>query len=212
VFLNYFFLISRITRRAQLGPLYRLSMGLVKVAAPPRRALLGALGAVVFLLLLSALDSLTRGALRLPALVPPFGASVAIVFFTPESPLGKAWNVTAGHVLSALCASAVVWLLPQAPPMLLVSLAVPGAVLLMLATRSFHPPGGATALLAAIAQPKLGFSMVLCPMLAGTLLLVAVRFSLDRSLAVVLQRRAKLEAALGDLPAVLSTSLRSEEP
>src|SRR5688572_10932575 len=106
-------------------------MGLAKVDGPPRRAMLGALGAVVFLLLLSGLDALTRGALRLPALVPPFGASVAIVFFTPESPLGRPWNVLGGHVVSALCASLVVWLLPDASAMVLVALAVPTAVLAM---------------------------------------------------------------------------------
>jgi CBS domain-containing membrane protein len=170
-------------------------MGLAKVDGTQRRALLGAVGAMVFLLLLSALDVLTRGQLRLPALVPPFGASVAIVFFTPESPLGRPWNVTGGHVVSALCASLVVWLLPDAPVMVLVALAVPSAVLGMLATRSFHPPGGATALLAAIAQPKLGFGMVLCPMLAGTVLLVGVRHALDFGVIAVSRRMAALSRA-----------------
>lgn len=191
-----------------------MAMGLAKVDGSQRRAAYGALGAVVFLLLLSLLDVLARGALRLPALVPPFGASVAIVFFTPESPLGRAWNVTGGHVVSALCASVVIWLLPDAAPMVLVSLAVPTAVLGMLATRSFHPPGGATALLAAIAQPKLGFAMVLCPMLAGTVLLVGVRSALDYVLAAFARRRAiltaRLEAALPVLDEPLG-SLPAEE-
>lgn len=175
-------------------------MGLAKVDGPPRRAVLGALGAMVFLLLLSALDAVSRGALRLPALVPPFGASVAIVFFTPESPLGRAWNVTGGHLVSALCASLVVLLLPDAPAMVIVALAVPSAVMAMLATRSFHPPGGATAFLTAMAQPKLAFGMILFPMLAGTVLLVSVRMALDAALATIRQRRASLRQKLADLP------------
>jgi CBS domain-containing membrane protein len=174
-------------------------MFLAKVTSPSRRALLGAFGAVIFLMLLSALDVVTRGALRLPSLVPPFGASVAIVFFSPDSPLGRPWNVVGGHVASALCASLVVWLLPEAPSTVLVAVGVPLAVLAMLATRSFHPPGGATALLACMAQPKLGFGMVLCPMLIGTVLLVAVRMGLDLSLSTLSRLRADARTATAAL-------------
>jgi len=125
-----------------------------------------------------------------------------------------------------LCASLVVWLLPDAPAMVLVALAVPSAVLAMLATRSFHPPGGATALLAAIAQPKLGFGMVLCPMLAGTVLLVGVRHALDFGVLAVSRRMSELSRAseslasaprelplLGELPSLTESlgSLSSDE-
>lgn len=184
-------------------------MALARVVTPQRRAALGALGAVVFLLLLSALDGLTRGSLRLPALVPPFGASVAIVFFTPESPLGRPWNVMAGHVLSAIAASVVIALLPAAPAMVQVSVAVPIAVMLMLATSSFHPPGGATALLACVAQPKLGFGIVLS-ILLGTLLLVGVRTKLDW-LLTLWSRRAQSSRKVTDVLAEATRSLHPTE-
>jgi CBS domain-containing membrane protein len=149
----------------------------------PGKHAAGALGVCLFLLALAALDGLTRGAVRLPALVPPFGASVVIVFFTPDSPFGRAWNVIVGQVVSALAATCVLWLLPDGPQGLLAALAVCGAGVSMLLTRSFHPPGGATALLAVVAQERLGFAMLLCPMLLGAVLLVASRRVVDGALA-----------------------------
>lgn len=136
------------------------------------------------MLVLAALDTLTKGAVSLPALVPPFGASVVIVFFTPESPYGRPWNVVGGQIASALAASSVLWAFPHAPTGVLAALAVASAGLLMLATRSFHPPGGATALLAVVAEQRLGFAMALCPMLLGALALVSIRHAIDRGVAL----------------------------
>ena len=67
---------------------------------------------VVFIVALSAIDALTRGAVSLPALVPPFGASVVIVFFAPDSPAARPWNVMIGQTVSALVACSVLALLP----------------------------------------------------------------------------------------------------
>lgn len=134
------------------------------------------------MLALALLDQVTRGAISLPALVPPFGASVVIVFFTPDSPLGRPHNVVVGHLVSALVASTLLAVMPTAPTPLLAALAVTGAGLSMLATRSIHPPGGATALLAVIAERRLGFAMVLCPMLIGALVLSGTRLLMDAAL------------------------------
>lgn len=158
-------------------------MSLANVKDARLKAAWGAAGAVVFIAVLGGLDALTRGAISLPALVPPFGASLAIVFFTPESPLGRVRNVLLGHFVSAMAASVIIALLPNASNTMLACIAVPLAIVLMLATKSFHPPGGATALLAAVSMPKLGFGMILCPVLLGAVLLVAIRFALDFALA-----------------------------
>jgi CBS domain-containing membrane protein len=159
--------------------------------------ILGAAGVAVFMLTLTLIDEVTRGAVSLPALVPPFGASVVIVFFTPESPLGRPWNVIVGHLCCALVAVCVLALFPHASTGALAALAVSGAGMLMLATRSFHPPGGATALLAVVAERKLGFAMMLCPMLVGTVALSGTRALLDFAINSVPLRRsvaARLEA------------------
>jgi CBS domain-containing membrane protein len=175
-------------------------VSLAKVRNPSRRAALGAFGAAAFMGVLTLLDELTRGAVNLPALVPPFGASVVIVFFTPDSPFGKAWNVIVGHLCCAFVAALVLTCLPDASTGLLAALAVSGAGLLMLATRSFHPPGGATALLAVIAERRLGFAMLLCPMLIGAVSLSGMRLLLDGVLAR-LHARVPAEA---DVPALAS--------
>lgn len=157
-------------------------MSLARVSDSTRRVALGTAGVGVFMLILGVLDELTRGAMHLPALVPPFGASVVIVFFTPESPFGRPWNVIVGHAVGALVAAAVLGFLPSAPVGMQAALAVSGAGLLMLATRSFHPPGGATALLAVVAEHKLGLAMLLCSMLLGAIALSGTRSALDRVL------------------------------
>jgi len=62
-------------------------------------------------------------------------------------------------------------------PWLAAALAVATAIALMHLTRTLHPPGGATALIAVIGSAeihKLGFLYVLIPVGAGALILLAV--------------------------------------
>jgi CBS-domain-containing membrane protein len=160
-------------------------VSLTEIKIPFQRQLLGTLGVVAFLLVLSLLDVATRGAVSLPALVPPFGASVVIVFFTPESPMGRPRNVVLGHLSCAFAAATVLHFWPTAHQGVQAAMAVAAGGLLMLATRSFHAPGGATALLAVVTQPHLGFGMLLCPILLGALTLVGTRALLDLAIARV---------------------------
>jgi CBS domain-containing membrane protein len=117
-------------------------LSLARIDPPSRRTLLASLGAALFILSLGALDPLTRGAVNLPALIPPFGASTVIVFFAPDSPAGRAWSVVVGHLGSALVACAVLLLLPASPLAFQAALAVAGAGVWMVLSRSIHPPGG----------------------------------------------------------------------
>ncbi|MET0286726.1 MAG: HPP family protein, partial [Polyangiales bacterium] len=103
--------------------------------------LLASLGAAAFILSLGALDPLTRGAVDLPALMPPFGASTVIVFFAPDTAAGRAWNVVVGHLGSAMVATAVIMLLPQMSVVQQSSIAVAGAGVWMVLSKSVHPPG-----------------------------------------------------------------------
>lgn len=96
-----------------------------------------------------------------PWLMAPLGASAVLVFAQPASPLAHPWAVVVGNTLSALvgvlCVQAFAspaiahglapWLAPWLMPGLAPALAAVGATALMFATRSLHPPGGATALL-----------------------------------------------------------------
>ena len=142
------------------------------------------------------LDVVTRGAIDLPALIPPFGASTVIVFFAPGSLASRSWNVIAGHLGSAVIASILLWLMPAAPMALVAALAVAGAGIWMVLSRSIHPPGGATALLCVLAQRELGSMRTLLPLLAGCLVLVSVRWLLDQAIELAKARRGLVAPAV----------------
>jgi CBS domain-containing membrane protein len=159
-------------------------VSLARVDEPTRRVLLASLGAAAFILSLGALDPLTKGAVDLPALMPPFGASTVIVFFAPDTAAGRAWNVVVGHLGSAMVATAVIMLLPQMTVVQQSSIAVAGAGVWMVLSKSVHPPGGATALLTAIGGHKLGSGAILLPLFMGCAALVGIRWLLDRGIAL----------------------------
>jgi CBS-domain-containing membrane protein len=114
--------------------------------------------------------------LDLTLMIGSFGASAVLVFGAVRSPLAQPRNVIGGHVLSALV-GVVAWRLLHADPWLAQAVAVATAIALMHATRTLHPPGGATALIAVIGSEeihRLGFLYVLVPATVGPLILVAV--------------------------------------
>ncbi|HRF81469.1 MAG TPA: HPP family protein, partial [Flavobacteriales bacterium] len=83
-------------------------------------------------------------------------------------------NLVGGHLISALLGVTIARYLPdvlwlQAP------LAVSLSIVAMQITRTLHPPGGATALIAVIGSPavkELGYAFVLSPVLSGCLILL----------------------------------------
>ena len=114
--------------------------------------------------------------LDLSLMIGSFGASAVLVFGAVRSPLAQPRNVIGGHLLSAVVGVAA-WKLLQADPWLAQAVAVATAIALMHATRTLHPPGGATALIAVIGSAeihKLGFLYVLVPATVGAVILVAV--------------------------------------
>jgi len=155
-------------------------VSLARVEDPSRRVLWASLGAAAFILSLGALDPITRGAVDLPALMPPFGASTVIVFFAPDTAASRAWNVIVGHLGSALVASLVLLAMNDSPLATQAAVAVAGAGVWMVLTKSIHPPGGATALLATLGGHKLSAGPIFLPLLAGCLSLVGIRWLLDR--------------------------------
>ena len=107
-------------------------------------------------------------------LIGSFGATAAMIFGVPESPYAQPRNVLGGHLLAALC-GVIAWRLAANLPWLACGLAVACAVYLMHTTRTFHPPGGATALIAVIGDARihdLGFVYVFMPVGLGVLFLV----------------------------------------
>lgn len=112
----------------------------------------------------------------LPLLIGSFGASAVLLYGAPRSPLAQPRNLVGGHVLSALVGVAC-WQLLHPWPAVAQALAVSTAIAAMHMTRTLHPPGGATALIATLGSPDivaLGFGFVLMPATLGPLLLLVV--------------------------------------
>ncbi|MES2530102.1 MAG: HPP family protein [Pseudomonadota bacterium] len=105
-----------------------------------------------------------------PWIVAPIGASAVLIFAVPSSPLAQPWPVIAGNTMSACVGALCAMVVPD--PALAGALAVALAIGLMFMLRCLHPPGGASALLAALGG--VGFQFSVFPMLANSVLLVAV--------------------------------------
>lgn len=110
---------------------------------------------------------------RLPILMVPLAATSVILYTLPASPLARPWAIVVGNVVSAVVGVVVAHWVPN---LLLASgLAVGLAILAMGATRSLHPPGGSTALLAVLGGPTVasaGYSYALLPVGVNSVLLV----------------------------------------
>ncbi len=124
--------------------------------------------------------SLLNGNLLTPAdnllLIGSFGASAVLVYGAPRSPLAQPRNLVGGHLLSATV-GVLCYLLLSPWPWLAAPLAVATAIALMHLTRTLHPPGGATALIAVAGSDQvhaLGLKFVLMPVGVGVLVLLVV--------------------------------------
>jgi len=109
-------------------------------------------------------------------LIGSFGASSVLVYGAVNSPLAQPRNLIGGHVLSALVGVTVYKLCPDIL-WLNASLAVAFSIVVMQITKTMHPPGGATALIAILPSEKiqaLGYWYALSPVLSGALILLIV--------------------------------------
>jgi CBS-domain-containing membrane protein len=106
-----------------------------------------------------------------------FGASAVLLFGAPRAPFSQPRNLIGGHVLSAIVGVMCYRYLPDIL-VLQESTAVASAIALMMVTRTVHPPGGATALIAVIgsdAVHDIGWGYVYVVLIgAAVMLLVAV--------------------------------------
>lgn len=122
------------------------------------------------------LDSHFCSGTELLLIIGSFGASAVLIFGAIRSPLAQPRNFLGGHVLSALIGVSAYKLLPE-HSWLAAALAVATAIALMHATKTLHPPGGATALIAVIGGAKihnLGYFYVLVPVGAGAAIMLVV--------------------------------------
>ncbi|OGV39088.1 MAG: hypothetical protein A2X48_17990 [Lentisphaerae bacterium GWF2_49_21] len=115
-------------------------------------------------------------------LIGSFGASAVLVYAAVKSPLAQPRNLIGGHIVSALVGvacyqifSSTIWIAS--------AMAVSLAIIAMLVTKTLHPPGGATALIAVTGGAginKLGFLYVLFPVAAGAVILLLVALAVNK--------------------------------
>lgn len=86
------------------------------------------------------------------AIVAPMGASAVLAFAVPASPLATPRAIILGNMLSAIIGVSVS-LFTGIPLPFACGLSVCLAIMVMSLTRSLHPPGGATALMATLLHP-----------------------------------------------------------
>ena len=109
-------------------------------------------------------------------LIGSFGASSVLIYGSINSPLAQPRNLIGGHIVSAIIGVTVHKLIPN-EIWLSSALAVALSIVFMQITKTLHPPGGATALIANIGSEKikaLGYIYVLSPVLTGVLILFLV--------------------------------------
>lgn len=109
-------------------------------------------------------------------LIGSFGASSVLIYGAIQSPLAQPRNLIGGHVISAIIGVTIYKTMPDII-WLTAPLAVSLSIVVMQISKTLHPPGGATALIAIMGSEKikaLGYGYVLSPVLTGTLILYFV--------------------------------------
>lgn len=109
-------------------------------------------------------------------LIGSFGATSVLLYGAIQSPLAQPRNLIGGHLISALVGVTVYKFIPDII-WLTAPLAVSLSIVLMQITKTLHPPGGATALIAVIGSEKikdLGYLYVLSPVMTGVFILLIV--------------------------------------
>jgi CBS-domain-containing membrane protein len=109
-------------------------------------------------------------------IIGSFGASAVLIFGAIKSPLAQPRNLVGGHVISALI-GVFFFKVFHDQMWLAASLAVATAIAAMHVTKTLHPPGGATALIAVTGGAKvhsLGYLYALMPVGLGVLIMLAV--------------------------------------
>lgn len=148
--------------------------------SPPRVAAMEVLwswvGAVIGIALVGLIHAEMVDQTGQALLIGSFGATAVLVYGAIRSPLAQPRNVLGGHVLSAIIGVCAQQVLGETP-WLAAAVAVATAIAAMHLTKTLHPPGGATALIAVIGGDSvhsLGYMYALVPAGLGAVVLLLV--------------------------------------
>lgn len=134
------------------------------------------LGSFIGIGIIAWLQSQTLPKSDVVYLIGSFGASSVLVYGVIQSPLAQPRNLIGGHLVSAIIGVTVQQFIPDIL-WITAPLAVSLSIVLMQVTKTLHPPGGATALIAVTGSAEiknLGYWYVLSPVLTGCVILLVV--------------------------------------
>ena len=134
-----------------------------------QNVLISSLGAFLCIFLIAYFNSFDETNIWL---IPPFGASLVLVMAVHDSPLAQPRNVFFGHILSASSGVFLFYLLGNSP--ISISLALSLAIILMMITKTIHPPAGANPIIAILGAKS--FEFVIMPVATGALFIVIFAF------------------------------------
>ena len=109
-------------------------------------------------------------------IIGSFGASAVLIYGAIRSPLAQPRNLIGGHVISAVIGVTAYKLFPS-HLWLAAPIAVATSIAAMHATKTLHPPGGATALIAVIGSQRihdLGYFYAFIPGGVGPVIMLIV--------------------------------------
>ena len=114
-------------------------------------------------------------------IIGSFGASAVLIYGAIGSPLAQPRNLVGGHIISGIVGVASYQMF-NGTPWFAAAFAVATAIAVMHATKTLHPPGGATALIAVIGSVKihnLGFLYALIPAGTGAIVMLFVALMIN---------------------------------
>ena len=114
-------------------------------------------------------------------IIGSFGASAVLIYGAIKSPLAQPRNLIGGHIFSAIVGVTCYKLFPS-DMWFAASLAVATAIAVMHMTKTLHPPGGATALIAVIGSNKihaLGYMYAIVPVGVGAFIMLIIALAVN---------------------------------
>ncbi len=110
-------------------------------------------------------------------LIGSFGASAVLIYGAPQVEYAQPRNLIGGHIISAFIGVTIYKYFPIYDVAILGAMAVSLAIVVMHFSKTLHPPGGATALIAVIGSAQvhsLGYQYVFTPVATGALIMLIV--------------------------------------
>lgn len=157
-----------------------LTLGISPNTTSHHDKIIGAVGGGLGILLTYLTCTTLLGDQSSILLVASMGASAVLMFAVPHGALSQPWPILGGHVVSAFIGVTCAQYISDAPTAAAIAVGI--AIAAMAYLRCLHPPGGATALFAAVSGPVIhdaGYTFIMYPVAlnACLLLLTAILYN-----------------------------------